>query len=105
MSALSLSMASMSAHADEAPGAKPDYTGQALHAYRAKDYNRAYKLLEASEHTKTPIVYFQLGMMDLTGEGTVRDWNKAKRRFNKACELDFEIACTAVENIEKNQHR
>lgn len=71
-----------------------------MRAYMKKDYTTAYKHFEAGER-EDGFILFQLGLMDMTGEGTARDLNKAKSRFQRSCNLNFELACTALENLAK----
>lgn len=71
-----------------------------MRAYMKKDYTTAYKLFEAGER-EDGFLLFQLGLMDMTGEGTARDLGKAKSRFQRSCNLNFELACTALENLAK----
>lgn len=75
--------------------------GMALQAYRAKDYERAYQLFEAVEHENSPMVVFQLGFMDMIGEGTKRNLKSAKDRYERACELEFAMACLALSSLEE----
>lgn len=74
---------------------------QAILAYKAKDYDTAYRLFEATEPYNDPYSLFQLGLMNFLGEGTPKNNAKAKAYYQKSCDLQFTMACNAYENMLK----
>lgn len=91
-----------SGQAQGVPGVSPGTLPAAWRAYRGKDYATAYRLFEQVESQNDTTVLFQLGFMDMIGEGTVRNREKARERYQKACDMEFKLACTALDSMDKH---
>lgn len=78
----------------------------ALLAYRANKFDEAYRWFEVSakEHNDS-FSMFYLGLMNAQGEGVKHDLHNAMRWYKQSCESGFDMACTAVEHLDKALRR
>jgi TPR repeat protein len=65
---------------------------EALAAYRAKDYDKAYEIWNHEAKMKNDQAMTNLGLMYLKGEGVEKDYTKAREWFEKGSDYDNDSA-------------